>query len=80
MSWVVGSGETCELSWRSDTLVFDLCSLWVREFVAVDVCHFNDGIIDSSSETRSNRCSKKYGKYWDEYRSLVKWVIIPGFY
>jgi 7-dehydrocholesterol reductase len=24
------------------------------------------------------RCSKKYGKYWDEYCKRVKYVIIPG--
>jgi 7-dehydrocholesterol reductase len=26
------------------------------------------------------RCSKKYGKYWEEYCKKVKWVIIPGIY
>jgi 7-dehydrocholesterol reductase len=26
------------------------------------------------------RCSKKYGKYWEEYCRRVRWVIIPGIY
>lgn len=26
------------------------------------------------------RCSKKYGKYWDVYCAKVKWAMIPGIY
>lgn len=26
------------------------------------------------------RCQKKYGRYWDEYRSRVPWKILPGVY
>ena len=26
------------------------------------------------------RCSKKYGKYWEDYCRRVRWVIIPGIY
>jgi 7-dehydrocholesterol reductase len=26
------------------------------------------------------RCSKKYGKHWDDYSKKVRWVIIPGLY
>ena len=26
------------------------------------------------------RCARKYGAYWDQYRSRVKWKVIPGIY
>jgi 7-dehydrocholesterol reductase len=26
------------------------------------------------------RCARKYGKYWDEYRAIVKWKVLPGIY
>ena len=26
------------------------------------------------------RCSKKYGKGWEDYCKIVKWVIVPGIY
>ncbi|EFC39093.1 ERG4/ERG24 ergosterol biosynthesis protein family protein [Naegleria gruberi] len=28
----------------------------------------------------NERCKEKYGKFWDEYCSKVRWVMIPGIY
>ena len=28
----------------------------------------------------STRCSKKYGKDWDRYCSIVKYKFVPGVY
>lgn len=32
------------------------------------------------SRRDEERCSKKYGKDWDEYCKRVRWIIIPGVY
>ncbi len=26
------------------------------------------------------KCKAKYGVYWDEYRALVPWKVLPGVY
>jgi 7-dehydrocholesterol reductase len=41
---------------------------------------FMTGLLIHRSRRDEDRCSKKYGRYWDDYCNLVEWVIIPGIY